>query len=271
MNRLHLLAATNTAPITRRSRAATNTAPARRRLLPVLLLLLAAGLSCGELHLEGRSDEELVALLSHEQWRTREEARQQIVARGPDRVVRPLLEEWERTGDPRVRDRIAFILHPWGVFAIGDRAVPVLREFVVFNRHLRKALQEIRSAPDSALEEQYQGVVRRFGVLMEVLRMEIDGELVRFRDHLVSSVIHLQLLLNQGERARAISAVADLSRKIAARVEAHGDLDRDGLPTSWELEHDLDPLVDDSREDPDNDGRSNLEEYRQNRDPRVSD
>ena len=62
-----------------------------------------------------------------------------------------------------------------------------------------------------------------------------------------------------------------MSRKIAARVEAHGDLDRDGLPTSWELEHDLDPLVDDSQEDPDGDGRSNLDEYRQNQDPGVSD
>ena len=243
----------------------------RLLLLSASLLFFAAGWSCGEMHLQGRSDEELVALLSHEQWRTREEARQELVARGPDRVVRLLLEEWERTGDPRVRDRIAFILHPWGVFAIGDRSVPVLTELVVFNRHLREALPEIRTAPESALQGQYQGIVRRFGTLMEALRMEIDGELVRFRDNLVSSVIHLQLLLNRGERARAIGAVAELSRKIAERVEAHGDLDRDGLPTSWELEHDLDPLVDDSQEDPDGDGRSNLDEYRQNQDPGVSD
>ena len=240
-------------------------------LFSVPFLALAVGWSCGEVHLEGRSDEELVALLSHEQWRTREEARQQLVARGPDRIVQLLLEEWERTGDPRVRDRIAFILHPWGVFAIGDRSVPVLREFVVFNRHLREALQEIRSAPESSLEKQYQGIVRRFGILMESLRMEIDGELVRFRDHLVSSVIRLQLLLNQGERDRAIAAVAEMSRKIAERIEAHGDLDQDGLPTSWELEHDLDPLRDDSPADPDGDGRSNLEEFRENRDPGVSD
>ena len=243
----------------------------RHLLLPVTFLLLAAAWSCGELHLQGRTDEELVELLSNEQWRTREEARQELVARGPDRVVRLLLEEWERTGDPRVRDRIAIILHPWGVFAIGDRSVPVLTELVGFNRHLRKALQEIRTAPESALQEQYQGIVRRFGTLMEALRMEIDGELVRFRDHLVSSVIHLQLLLNQGERARAIGAVAEMSRKIAQRVQAHGDLDRDGLPALWELEHDLDPLRDDSQVDPDGDGRSNLEEYRQNRDPEVSD
>ncbi len=221
--------------------------------------------------MQGRTDEELVELLSHEQWRTREEARQQLVARGPDRVVRLLLEEWERTGDPRVRDRIAFILHPWGVFAIGDRSVPVLKELVAFNSHLREALPEIRSAPESDLQKISQEIVRRFGTLTEALRMEIDGELVRFRDHLVSSVIHLRLLLKREDRTRAIGAVAEMSRKIAARVEAHGDLDRDGLPTAWELEHDLDPLADDSRADPDGDARPNLEEYRQNRDPGVSD
>lgn len=240
-------------------------------LLPFLLLLLFAAWSCGELHLEGRSTEELVALLSHKQWRTREEARQQIVARGPDRVVRLLLEEWERTGDPLVRDRIAFILHPWGAFAVGDRAVPVLAALVDFNRHLREALPKIRSAPEPDLQKISEGIVRRFGTLMEVLRMEIDGELVRYRDNLVSSIIHLRLVLKRGDRARAIGAVAEMSRKIAARVEAHGDLDRDGLPTAWELEHDLDPLLDDAQFDPDGDGRLNLEEYRQNRDPGVSD
>ena len=240
-------------------------------LLPVPFLFLAAAWSCGELHLEGRSDEELVALLSHELWRTREEARQQLVARGPDRVVRLLLEELERTGDPQVRDRITFILHPWGAFAVGDRAVPVLAAFVAFNRHLREALPKIRSAPESDLQKISEGIVRRFGILMETLRMEIDGELVRYRDHLVSSVIHLRLVLKRADRARAIGAVAEMSRKITQRIEAHGDLDRDGLPTSWELENDLDPLLDDSQFDPDGDGRSNLEEYRQNRDPGVSD
>jgi hypothetical protein len=243
----------------------------RLLLLPVLIPLLAATASCGELHLQGRTDEELVALLSHELWRTREEARQELVARGPDRVAGLLLQEWDRTEDPRNRDRIAAILHPWGVFAIGNRTLPVVRELIMFDRHLRKALPEIRSAPESALEKTYEGIVRAFGKLIEVLRMEVDWELVRFRDNLVSSVIHLRLLLNQGERARAIGAVAELSRKITARVQAHGDLDRDGLPTSWELEHDLDPLLNDSQFDPDGDGRSNLEEYRQNRDPGVSD
>ena len=243
----------------------------RLLLLPVPVLLLAAAWSCGDLHLQGRTDEELVELLSNEQWRTREEARQELVARGPDRVVRLLLDEWEHTGDPRVRDRIAFILHPWGVFAIGDRSVPVLKELVAFNSHLRETLPKIRAAPESDLRQISQGIVRRFGILMEALRMEIDGELVRFRDNLVSSVIHLRLLLKRGDRTRAIGAAAEMSRKIAARVEAHGDLDRDGLPSSWELEHYLDPLLDDSQADPDGDGRSNLEEYRQNRDPGVSD
>jgi hypothetical protein len=45
------------------------------------------------------------------------------------------------------------------------------------------------------------------------------------------------------------------------------DTDNDGMPDGWEVQHSLNPLVDDSEEDADNDGLANLEEYLQRSDP----
>jgi hypothetical protein len=39
------------------------------------------------------------------------------------------------------------------------------------------------------------------------------------------------------------------------------DSDDDGMPDGWEYQHDLDPLLDDTGQDPDADGLTNLEEY----------
>lgn len=53
------------------------------------------------------------------------------------------------------------------------------------------------------------------------------------------------------------------------------DSDGDGLPDSWEIEHDLDPLddtgADGANGDPDNDGLTNMEEYLQGTDPNDAD
>ncbi|WP_455392711.1 transglutaminase domain-containing protein [[Eubacterium] cellulosolvens] len=46
------------------------------------------------------------------------------------------------------------------------------------------------------------------------------------------------------------------------------DSDGDNIPDDWEIEHDMDPNdPTDSENDPDNDGKSNLEEYENNTDP----
>ncbi|BBO68920.1 hypothetical protein DSCA_28500 [Desulfosarcina alkanivorans] len=50
---------------------------------------------------------------------------------------------------------------------------------------------------------------------------------------------------------------------------ADTDHDNDGMPTDWEVQNGLDPLVDDADLNPDNDGLTNLEEYQTGTDPRV--
>lgn len=49
------------------------------------------------------------------------------------------------------------------------------------------------------------------------------------------------------------------------------DTDYDGMPAEWEIKYDLDPWFDDSTEDLDEDGLTNLEEYLNNANPLVND
>lgn len=49
------------------------------------------------------------------------------------------------------------------------------------------------------------------------------------------------------------------------------DDDGDGMPNTWELAHDLDPLADDDSFDPDDDGLTNLGEYQNGTDPHLAD
>ena len=48
------------------------------------------------------------------------------------------------------------------------------------------------------------------------------------------------------------------------------DSDFDKMPDAWELEHGLNPLLSDAQEDPDGDGKSNLNEYIDGTDPLIA-
>lgn len=49
------------------------------------------------------------------------------------------------------------------------------------------------------------------------------------------------------------------------------DSDDDGIPDAWEIAHNLDPHVRDASQDPDGDGRANLDEYNAGTDPQLDD
>jgi len=54
-------------------------------------------------------------------------------------------------------------------------------------------------------------------------------------------------------------------------VEEQRDIDQDGMPDKWEINHGLNPTTNDANEDPDNDGLTNLEEYNHGTNPVSSD
>ena len=62
----------------------------------------------------------------------------------------------------------------------------------------------------------------------------------------------------------------DLALEFLMPGHTPDDFDSDGLPDDWEHENDTDPLTPSADDDPDNDGKTNLEEYLYGTDPQVS-
>jgi hypothetical protein len=233
------------------------------------LLLLA---SCGETDKpESRSVEELIAVLRSPHWRSREKAAEELIARGKDEVALALLAELDQARDARLRDRIKEVLHGWGIFALGTRVVATLAKLDTWNRQLMEEIASIRSDTDQSSKEISDRLMERFAMVVHTLRMETDEEVVSFRKELITTTQRARLLLTQERKSEAIAIVAELSRLVTATVDGHGDLDQDKMSTSWELAHGLDPILDDSAEDPDGDGRSNGDEFLQGSDPHLKD
>lgn len=62
-----------------------------------------------------------------------------------------------------------------------------------------------------------------------------------------------------------------LSLPAFADSAVNRDSDNDGMPDTWEIDNNLNPNLDDSQADPDEDGLVNLDEYQTGTDPRNSD
>jgi hypothetical protein len=62
-----------------------------------------------------------------------------------------------------------------------------------------------------------------------------------------------------------------LSHPLRFEFTPESDIDDDGMPDWWEIKHGLNPYVDDSHLDPDNDGLTNLQEFQMNKDPNRDD
>ncbi len=236
----------------------------------IVLLLLSA--SCGETDKVGsRSVEELIGVLRSPHWRTRERAAEELIARGRDEVALALLTELDQTNDARIRDRIKKVLHGWDMFALGTRVVSTLAKLDKWNRQLMEEIASIRSDKDQSPKQISDRLMERFTMVVHTLRMETDEEVVAFRKEVVMTMQRARLMLTQERKSEAISTVAELSRQVTATVDGHGDLDQDGMPTSWEFAHGLDPILDDHNEDPDGDGRSNGDEFLRGSDPNQQD
>jgi hypothetical protein len=54
-------------------------------------------------------------------------------------------------------------------------------------------------------------------------------------------------------------------------LACNSDSDGDGMPDGWEVDNNLDPLVDDANQDPDGDALTNLQEYQAGTDPHNPD
>ena len=235
----------------------------------IILLLLA---SCAETDTAGdQSVEELIAVLRSPHWRTREKAAEELIARGKDQVALALLAELDEINDARFRDRIEKVLHGWGIFAQGTRVVATLAKLDNWNRQLMEDIVSIRSDTGQSSKQISDRLMKRFGMVVHTLRMETDEKVVAFRKELITTTQRARLMLAQERRSEAIAIVAELSRLVTATVDGHGDLDQDGMSTSWELAHGLDPIIDDSAEDPDGDGRNNGDEFSSGSDPNQKD
>ena len=178
---------------------------------------------------------------------------------------------FDRTADARVKGRIKEVLHGWGMFALGTRVVATLAKLDKWNRQLMEDIVSIRSDKGQSSKQTSDRLMQRFGMVVHTLRMETDEEVVSFRKELVTAIQRARLMLTQERESEAIAVVAELSRRVNATIDGHGDLDQDGMSTSWEFAHGLDPILDDGAEDPDGDARSNIDEFLKGSDPNKKD
>lgn len=74
--------------------------------------------------------------------------------------------------------------------------------------------------------------------------------------------------ITDGDTDDDCDGLANVDEFVNDTNPADNDTDDDTMPDGWEVGNELDPLTDDSAQDPDNDGKTNLEEYKAGTNPK---
>ncbi len=248
------------------------------RRLGLLLVVVAACRSPRPDGLEERSVDDLIAMLANDEFDVREAAEEELLRRGHT-VRLELFHALRRAEDPEAQARLVRVLGALGIAFTGDDLRARLQTLFDLSRRLSKLAEVIvgRTSPAwrSVLDREIEAVV-------EVLRREhsraaTDAEREVYEQLLAAVATFLDRirLMIAGPAGLAVvapsgflSPLDDLVDTFRRIIVLHGDLDEDGLPADWELEHGLDPTRDDSMDDPDRDGRTNRQEFDLGSDPR---
>lgn len=218
----------------------------------MLFLLLMATSGCStsvpESALEEKSVAELISLLDQEDWRGREAVGRELSRRGPSQALLPVLETLEQTDNSVAANQLARVVHSWDLFCVEpDRLLRFLEQLATWNRQLEEEIPRIRGlAPD--WQERVGTHLRTFGPVLLALDTVSDHQAASVRNRLLFEVHKAIILVDQGEPETAIFTVASLVRTLRAQIDAFGDWDADGIPTSYELEQGLDPRIPDRAE-----------------------
>jgi len=244
----------------------------------LLLVAVAACRSARQGDLEERSVDELIEMLAADEFDVREAAEEELVVRGRGIRIK-LFHALRRVEDPEAQARLVRVLGALGIAFTGDDVRARLQTLFDLSRRLAKLAEVIvgRTSPAwrSVLDREVEAVV-------EVLRRELssartDAEREIYEEMLAAVATFFERIrmafagpgglavLAPGGYLAPLDDLVDAFRRI---IVLHGDLDEDGLPADWELEHGLDPTRDDSTEDPDRDGRTNREEFDLGSNPR---
>ncbi len=249
------------------------------------MLLVAACRAPMGGELRDRDFDDVVGMLGSEDPDVRDAAEEELLDRAHHLLdgggVRFELAQWlGRTQDPEIAGRLTRILGAAGVVLAGPGAREGLKslwDILVRLSELidvihRRTSEAWRRTVDAEVANLIGLVEREFGRSRAEAARRMLGDL---GDALRELRERNALLVPFGggtdmwvDPEEVLDRLGKLIARIRKILRGHNDLDRDGMGTDWELEHGFDPTRDDSMEDPDRDGRSNLEEFDLGSNPR---
>ncbi len=236
--------------------------------------------SCAGIDFSKLTVDELIKLLGDDSWEKRERASEELIKRGQKNILR-FLEELKKNDDPEVRYRLGQILDRFGVILLGDRLIPVLTELAQWKKNFEKQADIIKKNTPDWRKTVQDDLQKKFNAIRTKYLTEENMRLQGF----LGDILHEIGLIKDGllppppgttwtgqiSQQDAITGLENLIQKLKNKIDEYGDMDKDGLPSSWELQNGLNAEKDDSKEDPDGDGINNSEEYKRGTDPQKKD